>query len=269
MTPSSSSDKVYAPLQVATPRTLEHYIAAESLNIRPLQIDEQKNVDKSTTPTTFSHSDGNSKEVVQQKENPPALSGIVTPEVAPQSKSIDRRFSEYARELFGSTNYASATRLPTPGFSQFNQPPEDAVTGPMNPPRLTSDLNPSRGDDESPAEFQIASNEVTFAENTLPNLRVTRQEVLVLSSVLGRIPQTLISGEGVDINQTSALTVVDDLTPTTMITTTSQEDIGESVDTEVVREGNYQGRTRGKLLGASVKGPNTLLLEACSNGTRF
>ena len=140
-------------------------------------------------------------------------------------------------------NVPSTTHHSPPGFSQFIQHPADETAVPAVPQSIVPDINSGHDEDEGPAPFQFAWKEDTFVGITLPSFSITRQEVLVFSSVLGSIPQTLISGEGVDINQPLNITVVDDLTPASMITTSSQEDMGGSIGTEVVLEGNDQHAT--------------------------
>ena len=249
VTPSSSPDKVYAPLRVATPRTLEHSIAVETTSSRPLQIDEEENLASPSTPTASQELVKGNEKAVEQKENPQSTSGKDTPGVVTDSTTMDQPFSEFAQELSASHYYVGATHHSPPGFSQFIQHPADETAVLAIPQSIAPDKNTGHNEDEGPAPFQIASNEVTFVnDNTLPNFSITRQEVLVLSSVLGRIPQTLISGEGIDINQPLSLTVVDDLTPTAMITTSSQEDVRGNIGTEIMLEGNEQHATfsRGK-----------------------
>ena len=87
-----------------------------------------------------------------------------------------------------------------------------------------------------------------WSESTFPNFSITRQEVLVLSSVLGRIPQSFVSGEEIDLHQPMSLTVVDDTAPTTMITTSSQEDVVASIGTDTAPHEMGQSSTiaRGK-----------------------
>ena len=72
-----------------------------------------------------------------------------------------------------------------------------------------------------------------FPETGLPQFGIIRQDVPNLSNVLGRIQQAFITGEVGDLNQSMALTVVHDITPTTRIATSSQEEITAKSATEV------------------------------------
>ena len=83
---------------------------------------------------------------------------------------------------------------------------------------------------------------------TLPSLSITRQEILVLSSVLDRIPQSLVTGDDADPNQPLILTVIDDVAPTTLATTSSQEEMAVSVSTGIAHHWAEENATivRGK-----------------------
>ena len=187
--------------------------------------------------------------------------------------AMDRPFSEFAQEFFARQDYAGSSRRSPPGFSQFIQHPSDETVAPTIPTSIAFDTTAFEG----PAPFQLPSHEVTFMTNTLPNFSITRQEVLVLSSVLGRIPQTLIGGEGIDANQPLSLTVVDDLSPSGVIATSSQEDADRSVGTEVDLERNIQHATssRGKrcrpkysLTGSMFKRHPVVKFSATNRWTR-
>ena len=154
---------------------------------------------------------------------------------------MDKPFGDFAQDLFGTSDYACTSHVASPRFSQFVQRTENLANEPIFSHTLTQDATISQVYDEDPAGIQIAQNAVTFSGETLPNFKNTRQEVLVLTNVPGRYSQTLI-------NQPLFPTVVDDLTPTTRVTTSSYEDLGGSIGTEVVLQGNDQGPTtsRGK-----------------------
>ena len=83
---------------------------------------------------------------------------------------------------------------------------------------------------------------------TLPSLSITRHEILVLSSVLDRIPQSFVTGDDTDPNQPLTLTVIDDVTPTTLATTSSQEEMTVGVSTGIAHHGAEEKATivRGK-----------------------
>ena len=125
VTPSSSPDKVYAPLQVATPRILEHSIVVETPSSRPLQIDDEENSAGPSTPTKC-------------------------------------RRTTHLQVLVTLFNIRVRDETAVPAIPQSNSP----------------DINPGQDEDEDPAPFQVASNEVTFVDNTLPSFIITRQEVL-------------------------------------------------------------------------------------------
>ena len=87
---------------------------------------------------------------------------------------------------------------------------------------------------ENPPDTQGLPREVTFSETGLPNFAITRPEVLILSNVLGMSRQEFNTGKEVDLNQTMALTVVDDTTPTIFFATSSQEEMAAQAATGAV-----------------------------------
>ena len=94
----------------------------------------------------------------------------------------------------------------------------------------------------------IAPGFIDFPESGFANFSITRQEVFVLSNVLGRIPQTFITGGEGELGQTMALTVIDDTNPTIIATTSSQEDMLAHSSSGTTRQQTEHGppEVRGK-----------------------
>ena len=104
-------------------------------------------------------------------------------------------------------------------------------------PLVTEEINPDilhQEEQENELEtgtmdFQSIDQTVPREEDltvaTYPTLSVTRQQIVTLSRVSEQIPESFITGEGLNSNQILGLTVVDENMPSTMITTSSQEDI--------------------------------------------
>ena len=79
----------------------------------------------------------------------------------------------------------------------------------------------------------IAPGSIDFPESGFANFSITNvliynvypKQLPILSNVLGRIPQTFITGGEGELGQTMALTVIDDTNPTVIATTSSQEEM--------------------------------------------
>ena len=64
----------------------------------------------------------------------------------------------------------------------------------------------------------------SYPGTSQPSLSITRQEILTLTSVLERIPQTYLIGEEVDPNRSLSLMIVDESALPTLMVSSSQED---------------------------------------------
>ena len=105
-------------------------------------------------------------------------------------------------------------------FSQYLSPPTVEKIG-------TNTLHQVEQEGELGADtiYQTIPEDGDFTVAPFPNLRLTRQEIATLTSVLERIPESFITGEGFHSNQVLGLTVVDENMPPTMMTTSSPEDV--------------------------------------------
>ena len=99
-----------------------------------------------------------------------------------------------------------------------------------------------------PPSGLVTADSINFPQAGFSNFSITRQEVFVLSDVLGRIPQSFITGEESDFGQTMALTVVDDITPAAVATTSSQEEMFAQTtsETTLLRPYHLPPEVRGK-----------------------
>ena len=113
----------------------------------------------------------------------------------------------------------------SPQFGQYLHP--QAIHGVESATSGVHDQVVSLGNEtvENQTANLIAPGSIDFPESGFANFSITRQEVLVLSNVLGRIPQTFITGGEGELGQTMALTVIDDTNPTVIATTSSQEEM--------------------------------------------
>ena len=127
-------------------------------------------------------------------------------------------------------NTPGTSQIPSPLFGQFVQ--QNVVSNPLISSTSIHKNGTSYASIGEAATNRAPPNEITLSETMLPNFSITRQEVLVLPSVLGRIPQFFVSGEEIDFHQPMLLTVVDDVIPTTLITTSSLDDLVASIGTD-------------------------------------
>ena len=88
-TPTSSPDKTYTSLQVATPRTLGQPIATESPDVRALQIDEEPIAETPVTSPTIEIPSGSHEKTPHCEETLLTTSKSADPKVDSCSKSMD------------------------------------------------------------------------------------------------------------------------------------------------------------------------------------
>ena len=112
---------------------------------------------------------------------------------------------------------------------------------------------------------QTVPREEDLTVATYPTLSVTRQQIVTLSRVLEQIPESFITGEGLNSNQSLGLTVVDENMPSTMITTSSQEDTDSHLlpGLRLVTSNRPMQRT------GREGDQSTHLLWACSKSIRY
>ena len=146
------------------------------------------------------------------------------------------------------SRFLRGSKHPWNNAGQFVQQAGNVTSNPLISPTSLHATGTSYASIDETATNRAIANEITLSETTLPNFSIKRQEVLVLSSVLGRIPQAFVFWEEIDLHQPMSLTVVDDVVPTTMITTSSQEDLVASIDTDTALQEMEQSSTmvRGK-----------------------
>ena len=209
-TPSSSPKKVFTPLKVATPHPFKPTLVRESPIEAPLQIVEEatENASPNSGLPGFS---GERRELSEPTEECQltGTSPIIT-KSSITAKPMDR---DFAQDLFGSLNPPGISQTPTPSFSQLIHEEGSylPVQGSSSTPAPSDPIIQDHLEDPTTAE--VFSNETIYPVTTLPSLSITRQEILILSSVLDRIPPSFVTGDDTDPNQPLTLTVIDDVTP--------------------------------------------------------
>ena len=79
----------------------------------------------------------------------------------------------------------------------------------------------------------------SYSGTSQPSLSITRQEILTLTSVLERNPQTYLIGEEVDPNRSLSLMIVDESALPPLIASSSQEDTSAQAASEEARAVTY------------------------------
>ena len=109
-------------------------------------------------------------------------------------------------------------------------------------------------------------NVAAFSGAEYPNFSITRQEILVISNFLIRIPHEFITGEQGDSDQPMTLAIVDDSTPAAMLTTSSQEEAITQASTESTKQ-EADGEPVGQR-GKRRRPRYSLTGQACLNVTQ-
>ena len=120
-TPTSSPDKTYTSLRVATPRTLGQPIATESPDVRPLQIDEEPIAEGPVTSPTIEISSGSHKKTPLCEETLLTTSETADPKVDSCSNSMDPPLGGLTQDFCVDPNTPGTSQIPSPLFGQFVQ----------------------------------------------------------------------------------------------------------------------------------------------------
>ena len=225
VTPNNSPEKIYTSLKVTSPQAPKHTESTDSPNIPPLQIDEGI-TDSLTGSETLA------KDVNTKPEENRDSEGNLTSQISyrPEERlspveTMDEPMSGFSQGVLDDFITQGSSQDHSSRFGQYLHPLE--IHGAESTTSQVHEQVVSLGNEtveNHPANL-IAPGSINFPESGFANFSITRQEVLVLSNVLGRIPQTFITGEEGELGQTMALTVVDDISPTVIATTSSQEEM--------------------------------------------
>ena len=109
-------------------------------------------------------------------------------------------------------------------FEQYVTPSEDGATGFTTGQIPETTVSLSTANDQGQTTGQDTEGLGNIPRSEFPNVSVTRQEVLFLHNFLGRIPQAFITGEETGCGDTMALTLIDDVPQSALLTTSSQEE---------------------------------------------
>ena len=235
-------------MKVATPRRLKISEAEESPSDPQLQINEEVATESPLpTPQPTSSGGTHTTEKLPDSAPPTKISpvAVTTPVTA---ETMETPPCDFAQDLFGDSRTPRDTQVPSLEPTRFAHQ-QDSI--PQDPDNSTIqdqiNLEP-QSHIGYPSGTEITPEEIIYSVSTLPSFSITRREVLILSNVLERIPQSFVTGEDTDPEQPLILTVVDDVTPTTLATTSSQEELTASTSAGIVphRVGEDPVVARGK-----------------------
>ena len=187
-TPSSSPEKIYTPLKVATPDPLKPTLVGESPIEASLQIVDDATEKASSNPgPPGSPSERREQSVPSEECQLTGTSPIIT-NSSVTTKPMEAPLGDFAQVSFGVSNPPGISQTPTPTFNKLTQEEGSylLVQGSSSTP-TPSDPN-IQDQLENPTIAGIFPNEAVYPVATLPSLSITRQEILVFSSVLDRIP---------------------------------------------------------------------------------
>ena len=224
ITPSNSPAKVYTSLCVATPQISKSAETKRTPDTPSLQIDECTAVERSDLCATNKHSGGD-PELDPNHEDEPSNPDLTEPTgTTTPLKAMGDSLGGMPREILedftqsGSSQFCHLGLDPLPNLEEeFN-----VETSTTMLPRQTEPTGHEHIGEENINSEEI--NVAAFSGAEYPNFSITRQELLVISNFLERIPPEFITGEQGDSDQTMALAIVDDGTPAAMLTTSSQEE---------------------------------------------
>ena len=224
LTPSNSPAKVYTSLCVATPQVSKSAETKGTPDTPSLQIDEGIAVERSDSCATSKHSGGDPK-LDPNHEDEPSIpdrsgpTGTTTP-----LKGMGDSSGRMPREILGDFTQSGRSQFCYLGLDQLPNLEEEfnVETSTTMLPRQTEPTGLEHTGEENINTEEI--NVAAFSGAEYPNFSITRQELLVISNFLERIPYEFITGEQGDSDQPLAFAIVDDGTPAAMLTTSSQEE---------------------------------------------
>ena len=216
---------MFTSLGVASPSSVNFQIPFVSTSAQPLRIDE--GIEVVTTPVSVECEENASAQNPEQQTGPQSPSKCVNlgEELAATPTTNMGDFNSISpRDITGNYTASPVTQTAPFQFSQYLTPTllDDATV--EAPTLLDGPANCEIGNLALQETTRTDSSGRNFTGVSYPSLNVTRQEILTLSSVLGRIPQNFMSGEGVDTNQPLSLTVVDQVLDSALLATSCQED---------------------------------------------
>ena len=190
--PGRSPTKIYHPLQVVSPDDQQQTDCPETPDLAQLQIDEAKiasaiEVHEITAQGT---------EVTLPTVNEPPFSATfsVRQIINPGVTDLDLTPTLFNQDAVTEEIVPSSSKIPSPQFSQFLSYSRNQALDPPSPRVVGLDA-PEQGQMGIPSNENLENPSANLYANTEPSgLSVTRQEVMLLSTMLGRIPRSFLAG---------------------------------------------------------------------------
>ena len=197
---------MFTSLGVASPNSISLQIPFVSPSAQPLRVDEV--IEVNITPTSVIREETTLTQTSEQRtgaKSPEERSGLRETQrlQLPKPPTWANSTQKGDAILPGLTPLPPIPRLQTSQF-QFSQYLTPTLLGDAAARVSTLLGEPTVYETgtlglEETADEDSSSRE--FTGDNYPSLKVTRQEILKLTSDLGRIPHSFISGEGMDVNQ--------------------------------------------------------------------
>ena len=224
---AQSPQKSYAALSVTSPSSSQPAINTTSPIEQPLCIDDGiEVVTEVTSPNFQASATVNKNSPAQEEEQASASCTWGNPEaVATPIKTMEVPSSKQGCATPGGLQALVSTQAFPFSLDQYLSPAVNEEINPDTPHQEEQEDELEAGTMDFQSIDQTDPREGDFTVATFTTLSVPRQQIVTVSRVLEQIPESFITGEGLDSNQVLGLTVVDENMPSTMITTSSQEDI--------------------------------------------
>ena len=198
-----------------------------------LQIDEgiRVEVDRSSIIPEASPPKSTSSRSRSGKDSSNSRPTSPQPPTTP-TRNMDSSVHMLDHEVYRGFEMPGTSRVEPTHFDQFLGQAADEIPNQI----ISSTVEHCNSQDidlvEVPHEAVAAGS---YPDTSQPSLSITRQEILTLTSVLERIPQTYLVGEEVDPNRSLSLMIVDENALPPLIASSSQDDTPAQATSEVAQ----------------------------------
>ena len=244
---TQSPVKVYTPLQTCSPKFPVISETLESPSTAPLQIHEEISVETTieNTPVDTPITTGaNHQEHTTENIRTTTLTNPEQ-ETTPTG-DMESSYANISREIVESFMDSETAQAFSSHYSQYLPPGtgsglEHAMTN------VTEQNVPPHNElpELSPADGGNFSN-VVIRDAAHSSINITRREILALTRVLERIPQEYVLNEETREGQALTLTIVNDTETAPNVASSSLEEIGQPVSSDVYPDELQGGHSMGR-----------------------
>ena len=216
-----------------SPATPQVRPGTKTLSTPGLQIDEgiRVEVDRSSIIPEASPPKSTSSRSRSGKESSNSRPTSPQPPTTP-TRNMDSSVHMLDHEVYRGFEMPGTSRVEPTHFDQFLGQAADEIPNQIISSTVAHCNSQDIGLVEVPHEAVAAGS---YPDTSQPSLSITRQEILTLTSVLERIPQTYLVGEEVDPNRSLSLMIVDENALPPLIASSSQEDTPAQATSEVAK----------------------------------